>query len=336
MTWTVSSFDAAEQFASVAACDSWPALSSQDVAQHGPDVSLVARRDARVGARCSLWWNESPRLDGHAVGAIGHYAASDDDAASTLLDRACRVLAQRGCRMAVGPMDGNTWRRYRLVVEQGAEPAFLFEPANPPSWVTHFQAAGFSPLAHYTSAVNVNLLARDPRRRELELRFAERGVVWRTLRMEEYEDELQRIYRVSEQAFAENFLYTPIPFAQFAAQYRVGADRLEPALVLVAEQNGEPVGFCFSVPDFLEQARTGERRTAILKTVAVLPDRTRFGGLGSLLIDVSHERAAQLGFSRVIHALMHESNQSRHISGRTAAMIRRYAIFARPLLAIGR
>ena len=35
---------------------------------------------------------------------------------------------------AVGPLDGSTWRRYRLVTERGVEPPFFMEPDNPDDW----------------------------------------------------------------------------------------------------------------------------------------------------------------------------------------------------------
>ena len=47
-----------------------------------PDLSLVAQDAHRDGARCSLWWRDTPQLDGEGIGAIGHYDASDDGAAS--------------------------------------------------------------------------------------------------------------------------------------------------------------------------------------------------------------------------------------------------------------
>ena len=54
-------------------------------------------------------------------------------------------------------------------------------------------------------------------------------------------------------------------------------------------------------------------------------------GVGSLLMARCHEMARGLGYTRVIHALMHEDNKSRKISSHSARPIRRYTLFARPL-----
>src|SRR4051794_16982458 len=100
----------------------WPALSRDDLAQQGAQRSLVATEAGVLAARCSLWWNDVPALGDDRLGVIGHFGALHRDAAVAMLDAARTELGREGCTRAVGPMDGNTWRRYRLVVERGAEP----------------------------------------------------------------------------------------------------------------------------------------------------------------------------------------------------------------------
>ena len=67
-----------------------------------------------------------------------------------------------------------------------------------------------------------------------------------------------------------------------------------------------------------------------LGDMAVAPGR-QHAGLGSVLMDRAHQAARELGYRRVIHALMHEANASRRLSSRTASTIRRYALLARTL-----
>src|SRR5579871_6487296 len=68
----------------------------------------------KAGARCSLWWNEVPALPDEKLGVIGHFSAESGEAGVFLLNQAAEYLAGQGCTIAVGPMDGNTWRKYRL------------------------------------------------------------------------------------------------------------------------------------------------------------------------------------------------------------------------------
>ncbi|MBV9712853.1 MAG: hypothetical protein JO011_18285, partial [Ktedonobacteraceae bacterium] len=90
--------------------------------------------DGGIQARCSLWWKNVPQLPDQRIGLIGHYAAYDTASAVSLLQLACKELARQGCTLAVGPMDGSTERRYRLLSERGTEPPFFLEPDNPDDW----------------------------------------------------------------------------------------------------------------------------------------------------------------------------------------------------------
>jgi GNAT superfamily N-acetyltransferase len=281
-------------------------------------------------ARCSLWWNDVPPYGAERLGVIGHYAAATAEDGRTVLEAAASALAQQGCTFAVGPMDGNTWRRYRFVVDRGVEPPFFLEPTNPDDWPSHFTAAEFSPLSHYFSALNTDLTQTDERIPGIATRLEEVGVTLRAIDLTRFEQELQGVYSVAEVSFRNAFLYTPLSESAFSAQYHRIRQFVRPELVILAEHGDRLAGFAFSIPDVLEAARGASSRTAIIKTLAILPD-PQYAGLGSLLTHRSHAAAAALGYDRVIHALMHESNRSRKISAHSGQTMRRYALFGRRL-----
>jgi len=284
-------------------------------------------------AECSLWWSEAPPLANRRIGLIGHYRAARDSAAEMLLATACDRLRSAGCTCVIGPMDGNTWRRYRFITEAGAEPTFFLEPQNPPEWPQHFVLAGFSPLANYFSALNADLSQPDPRLREAENRLRSLGVVLRSSRAGEAADYLRHIYRVACVAFRNNFLYTELPQDDFFRQYEELLQVLRPELLMLAEQQTEVVGFVFAVPDVLRQAPGTPMDTFILKTVAILP-RRELRGLGTILVGRVQQIGRELGFQRCILALMHERNAlARNISATYGRPMRRYTLFAKDLVA---
>lgn len=307
----------------------WPALDPASLERADAHLMLCAR-DERPAARCSLWWTATP---GRGVGLIGHYAAADGESASHLLDLACRRLAERGCTLAVGPMDGSTHRRYRFLTDRGGEPLFFLEPDNPDSWPGHFRRSGFFPLAGYYSTL-VEDLRPDPRVPALEKRLAGRDIAIRPIDPARFDDELRGVYRVAAAGFRHNLLYSPIGLDEFAAQYRPLRPILEPDLILIAERHApdrqpEPVGFVFAVPDML-RPRTGRPLdTVVLKTIAVHPS-LRSGSVATLLGLRCQAEAYRLGYRRVIHALMHERNGSLSMSAKVGGRpIRRYTLFAR-------
>jgi len=299
------------------------------------DLPLGA--DARVQsavtdgtAEALLWWRRAPALPGETVGVIGGFQATSAAAAADVLARAGDELRAHGCTVAVGPMDGSTWCSYRFVTEAGTEPPFLLEPVHPPEWPQWWQAAGFAPLAEYYSTVTPDLTPRDERVERTAARLQQQGVVIRPVNLADFEVELGRIHDVSTISFQPNFLYTPLPREEFLAQYRGVRAMLRSELLLLAEHAGRPVGYVFVLPDLLAARRGEPVTTVIVKTLAVLPGRA-YAGLGAVLLAEVHAAARRLGFTRAIHALMHESNASRNLSAHYARTIRRYALFARRL-----
>lgn len=306
-------------------------VTAEELEGHRPDAHwLLADGSGNVSARCSLWWQTVPDYPEKRLGLVGHYAAQDSTAGHALLQHASATLKQHGCQLAVGPLDGTTWRRYRLVVERGTEPPFFLELDNPDDWPQHFTAAGFTEFASYSSFLNTDLGYVDPRMAGVAERMEQQGVRIRHLDPAEFDQELERIFELSLAGFRHNFLYSPIALEEFKATYRKVQPLIRPELTLLAEHEGQAVGFLFALPDMLQAQRGEEIDTVVMKSIAVLPGKTH-GGLGNLLMVRTLANARNLGFRRAIHALIYDANSSRNMSARYAQPMRRYALFAREL-----
>ncbi len=308
-----------------------PPLDNSAIAQATPDAHwLLIRDNHELVGRCSLWWRNTPPYPKHHLGLIGHYAIQDAAAAAQLLTHACTQLATQGCTLAVAPIDGNTWRRHRLLTQRGKEPVFFLEPDNPDDWQSHFLNQGFTPFASYSSALNTNLSYVDSTVQNVSDRLQHLGVQIRSVNLSHSETELQQIYHVAIRSFRHNFLYMPITEAEFIAQYRAVLPYIQPDFVLIAEHDDRMVGFLFAVPDWLAKERGEPVNTIIIKTVAVLPERV-YAGLGHWLVAHCQNCADQLGFTRAIHALMHDANPSRNLSKRYAQIMRCYTLFSKQI-----
>jgi GNAT superfamily N-acetyltransferase len=313
-----------------------PRFDARLIEEHAADTHLCAiEGEGEVRAYCSLWWRQALLLADHRAGAIGHYGAVDGgDAASALLREAVACLRANGCDFAIGPMDGNTWRRYRFVTGNGSiqppEPAFFLEPVNPPEWPAQFVRGGFVPIAEYYSALNSDLARGDERIVPLSERLENAGVAIRCAKRAELGEELKRIYAVSRIAFTRNFLYSELPEEAFLAQYTPMLARIEPELILLAERGPELVGYAFAIPDFAQAIRGAAVDTFIIKTLAVLPD-PELRGLGTSLLARAQEAGHRLGYRRAIHALMHENNVSCNISRHYAKTMRQYTLYGMEL-----
>lgn len=324
------------QSADISEIASWPASAAlprfnpSDFSAQYADIHLCALSESGdAQARCSLWWNHVPAYKEHRVGVVGHYAAASDEAAQTILGAAEERLKKASCTIAIGPMNGNTWRSYRLVVGPAEQPPFFLEPANPPEWPLQFERAGFSSLASYFSGLNSDLSRPDPRLEAIERKIADTGVVIRSANAD-LRSELQKIYSVSRISFCQNFLYTEIPEADFISMYEPLLPMASPELVLIAERTGQCVGYLFAIPDLAQKARGIEVDTFIVKTVSILP-QPELRGLGTLLVARAQQIGHRIGFRRCIHALMFEDNTSLNISRHYASVMRKYTLYSKVL-----
>lgn len=296
-----------------------------------PDAHHAVREaQGRILAQCSLWWRDPLVVRGRPAGLIGHYAATNAGAGIELLRQTSRELRDHGCELAIGPMDGSTWGNYRFATGGTEAPSFFLEPCHPTAWPAQWATAGFAPLARYHSTITEALDEPDPRADRAEARLEESGCVIRPLGLSRLEHKMKSIHRLSLSAFQSAFLYQPIDFDAFAAAQAKLTPLLRPDLVLLAERGGEDVGFVFAIPDVLQANQNLPVDTVIIKSLAVLPGRAQ-AGLGVCLVRRIHRTAKALGYRRVIHALMHEANNSLNIRRATTHPLREYTLFAKTL-----
>ena len=291
-----------------------------------PDARVVLiQPDGTAIAHAAMWWRDTPLLDGVPVGTIGAFAALDGGAAEQILQAAMTTLREAGCSVAVGPMNGNTWRSYRFVTESSDRKSFLLEPRNTDGYPAWWRGAGFRDLSHYTSSVMpLDGVATFPAR--LRERLEKSGLVIRKIDPTKFDEELELIYELSLKCFTKNFLYTPLGKEAFVGGYQRIKERVDEDFVRIAERGGVACGFIFGIAD-LEATLRGEKPALIVKTLAVDP-ASRCAGLGSLLVDEIHQSAWRKGYTEAIHALQHETNTSLKITGRHQGNVfRRYTLF---------
>jgi hypothetical protein len=300
--------------------------------------SVVARLVARL----------SPALrdeSGRPYGMIGFFEALGwyDEAVGELFREGIAWLRQAGAGTVIGPMDGDTWHRYRLNVGPFDELPFLLEPYNPPYYEPLWTANGFAPLERYSSkkvepaAVVAHL--EEKRRAALEA-----GYRLRPLNPRRFRRELGTVYELSRRIFAGNFLYTEISEAEFVQLYAGARSLIDPDLVLFAQApSGEDVGFLFAYPDRFKAvaAMKGERGLLAklrflrhredvdaidFKTLGVLSEHRR-SGVAAALFHEGHRQALEKGYLFANHCLFREGNPSGDLDGGAGRVMRTYVLY---------
>lgn len=263
------------------------------------------------GASVTIF-RDAPSLGGKHTAALGEFACEMPGAGARVIHEAMALLKAEGFEAVIGPMDGNTWGKHRLVIESDGRPPFLMEPQNPPHFVDALEQSGLKIVSRYLSAVR----SADV----LDSQTVVPGLAIRQFDPARAEAELTRVHALSLEAFASNHFYQPIALEPFLASYRPVLGFIDPELVLLLEDEaGALKGFLFAIPNLSDPGS----QAVILKTYA-----SCVKGGGSMLANAFHRRAKDKGFAQVIHALMHESNLSAaHSDSKGGKIFRRYALW---------
>ena len=316
----------------------------------GNQQILVARKGDAVCARCVARVSSTLSDDaGRPYGMLGFFEALNDaDAVRALFDAATEWLRGRGVGIVIGPMDGDTWHKYRLNIGPFVERPFLMEPYNREYYPALWEAYGFSSLESYYSLKVDDLRAAAGGTERIAARTGARGYRIRRLDMQRFHDELDLIYDLTCRIFSENFLYTAISREAFLSLYDGVNALLDPELVTFAQSpEGADIGFLFAVPDnwravaAMRGRKTpvallkflclrGRTRTVNIKTLGVLPEYQRTGVALQLMHD-AYRTALGKGFESANLCLIREGNPSGRMDGGQGRVLRRYRLFQLPL-----
>lgn len=304
-----------EQFVEV----SGPITSNQLLLDH-PQLHLHLCKDKHIVACCSLWWRDTPDYQSYHTGLVGHFQSQNQHAAVQLLQHAQFHLRQQGVEYLIGPMDGSTWRSYRLVCADHDElPPFILEPRNPDYWNSAFQQAGYKVVTRYISTIH---LIEQHATSDMNAYMQQQKMRLTSLAECDIDSTLAEIHALSCRAFAENFLYSDIALSEFKGLYIPLLEHVDKEWLLLLYTDDELAAYAFCLPD-----PTLQPATLVFKTLAVAP-QYHGQGIGRWLTQATYQRAAARGFKRMVHALMHEDNTSRQMS-REGKVFRHYCLYGR-------
>ena len=329
---------------------------------------FVARDDGTPVARVAAFLSRDLRdATGRPIGALGGFealppspgataaaatcpttpatGAAASPAATDALFLAARAwLNARGAGQVVGPLDGDTWRRYRVNLGPFDAPPFPLEPWNPPYYAALWTAAGFRPLAGYYSKVVADPAAAAAATARFAQRVQARSFALRQLDLAAFDRDLGLLYQLTTAIFTDNFLYAPLAESDFRLQYLRLRPLLDPELVQFAlAPDGRPAGYVFCFPDWqaalVAWRRAGATPAALpdclrrhpptalcVKTIGVRPEY-RGGGLAVALMHHAYAAAARRGLARVYLCLIHDDNASGRLDAGLGQVLRRYVLY---------
>lgn len=221
---------------------------------HAIVESFLAYRDGRVVGRIAAIRDDSLiEFTDLAVGAFGFFEAIDDyDVAKTLLDTAAGWLRSKGLNYMEGPYNYSTNQACGLLIEGFDKPPSIMMTYNKPYYQKFFENYG---LMKKTDVLAYRIDSKDfPQRLKnsiplLEKIFEKNGIQIRPINMKKFDQDVASTLKVYNKAWSKNLGFAPMTEKEFLHAGKDMKMIIDPNLVLLAEKDGQPVGFSLTLPD---------------------------------------------------------------------------------------
>ena len=315
---------------------------------------FLARRQGRVVGRIAAVVDDRyNRFHGTHDGFVGLFESQNDPGlAAALFDAALSWLRREGAKRCVGPVNV-AFHHDDGVQVLGHErfPAMLM-PYNPPWYGGLFEANGFQKYKDlFTYEVQAIGGLPDKVRRLAERVKASGQVRVRRLDVYQPEGDLAKMQAIFHTMMKPGFGFAPIThdeFMQVVNRLRPLV-LLRPELSLIAEVNGEMVGFCITVPDMhLAQKEAGGylfplglakmlwKARSIVRLRGLLfgiKDGWRRRGIDALLAHETFTNALALGYQagELGWAMEDDALVNRMLQSTGAKHVKTYRVYQRPL-----
>lgn len=222
------------------------------------------------------------------TGFFGFFESiNDSEVAHALLDRACRWVSEQGLTRIRGPTNFTVNDEAALLVDGFDRPPVIMMTYNPPYYEKLVTDYGFQ-KAQDLLAYYLNTPESIPPRlaRAWKLMEERHGIRIRSINMKDFDGEVDRIHRVHEQAWSENWGSVPLTRNEI---HRIAKDLkliVDPDLVLIVEDRGEPVGVSVSLPDINQALMHANGRLFPLGLFKILWYRRKIDALRVFIMGV--------------------------------------------------
>jgi GNAT superfamily N-acetyltransferase len=218
------------------------------------DVRYLLARDERgeVVGRVTAHINRRHNdYTGENAGFFGFLECVERvEVAAALLNAAEAHLAGEGMDAIRGPCNFSTNEECGMLVDRFDLPPVIMMPYNKPYYPAYMEKLGYAKARdllayHYDTPEEVPpYLDRFCRRVQKRA-----NVVIRPLDIDDFQEDVRRAFSVYNQAWARNWGFVPMSEEQFSHMAGELRPVVWPDLALVAEVDGEAVGFSLALPD---------------------------------------------------------------------------------------
>ncbi len=260
---------------------------------HAEIVPYVAvRNDVVVGRIAAIVDENYIEFQQDHAGFFGFFeAAEDPEVARALADHVRGYLRERGLKVMLGPMNPSTNDECGLLIEGFDSHPYFMMPYNPPYYQDLLEGCGLRKVKD----LYANLMINDGSIPERLLRISDRvkkrapGLVIRPLDFKKLEEEVAKVKEIYNGAWQYNWGFVPLTDAEMDLMVKKMKPLAVPDLVLLAEMEGETVGFALALPNYNLVLKRLNGRLGLLGLVKFLYYARKIDEIRVLILGVKPE-----------------------------------------------
>jgi GNAT superfamily N-acetyltransferase len=326
--------------------------------QHARVQFFLARRGdeivGTVGAFTNDLYNE---IHGSNVGWFGFFEVLQDrEASQALLDAATGWSRDVGHVSVLGPAQFSTNDEIGLLIDGFDDPPRILMTYNPRYYPEYLESAGFRKAMDLLAyRADLDQIVTEKARRVIDKLKSRRNFRVRSIQMKNFDEEVERVKVIYNRSWERNWGFVPMTDAEVDLMGEQLKQLLDPALVAIAEDDGEAVGFGLTLPDLSEPLRLAYPRPGVPETwtmvkllwhwkvrrqvrwirafaLGVLPEY-RGTGVDAMLYMHTAEQALRKGYKAVEMSWLLESNEMvlRSAEFLGGSRYKTYRVYEKPL-----
>ncbi len=229
--------------------------------QHAEVQFYMALRGGKIVGTIAVFTNQlHNEYQNENIAFFGFFEVLEDyEAAEQLFKTAEAWAKERGHTALRGPAQWSTNDECGLLVDGFDDRPRILMTYNPPYYVDYIEKLGYKyarDLWAYELGVKEFMDITGERLDKLTTRILERkNITIRNLDMKKYDDEVNKIKLLYNNAWSKNWGFIPMTDPEFDQLADELHSILDPDLVFIAEKDGKTVGFSLTLPDLNEPLR---------------------------------------------------------------------------------
>ncbi len=239
---------------------------------------------------------------------FGFYESfNDPDVTKALLDRVCEWGKERGMNVLRGPVNASLNDECAFLLEGFDSPPAVMMPYNPPYYLELMEKYGMKKIRDlYAFLMEENEMANKKLETIVKKIERQTSVNLRSVDLKKVEEEAGKIKSIYNQGWENNWGFVPWTEKEMKHMAKKLKQIADPDIIVLAEENGRPVGFGFALPNYNEVLKDMNGRLFPFGFIKFLLKKRKIKGIRVLVFGIVREYR-MTGLSYLLYSRLYKN-----------------------------